>query len=198
MKLHELTAFSDLVKEKTAYRDINILANSIIKTIISFYSWSSTINEQDNAQFLNIMFISPISLEKLTQTKIFNVNNWGMNAKLKYEFILALENTPNNKVYYEDKTLEALFINLAEKSFLDCAKLVMSKVEESRLKPLLEKTQAVIKNRKCYSNQTQISNKEKSLEFLDTLLTALNEKTYFNTVFSQDVKSEAKAKKIKM
>jgi hypothetical protein len=75
MKLHELTAFSDLVKEKNAYRDINILANSIIKTIISFYSWSSTISEQDNAQFLNIMFISPISLEKLTQTKIFNVNN---------------------------------------------------------------------------------------------------------------------------
>lgn len=198
MKLHELTAFSDLVKEKNTHRDINVLANGIIKTIISFYSWSSSISEEDNAHFLNIMFASPISLEKLNQSKVFNAYNWGMNAQLKNEFILALENTPNNKVYFEDKTLEALFINLSEKSFVECAKLVMSKVDESRLQPLLEKTHQVIEKRKCYNNQVQLNHKEKSLEFINTLLTAFNEKDYFNSLFSDVLEQPSKAKKIKM
>src|SRR5579875_3192442 len=141
MKLHDLKAFSDLSQEKNKYRDINTLANSIIKIIISIDSWSNIVSEEDNFYFLNTMFTSPISLNVLSQSNVFNRSNFGINSKVKNEFILALEENLNNKVYYENKTLEALLVNLAEKGNVICAQLVMSKIEESRCQSILEKTQ---------------------------------------------------------
>lgn len=98
MKLHELAHFSDLVKEKNTYGNINDLANKMIKKIITIDSMLYHGLEPQIIDFINLMFSNQITEKKLNNDKIFMrrlSSTSTTHEKLRQEFLIAIKKILN-------------------------------------------------------------------------------------------------------